>query len=142
VVQAILSQWKAVGVTAQLTTDPQIPGWLNNVMSRKFPVVGFGYGNLPTYLMSLDFMRPTPNPFNPYQSADGELETILDRAIAEPEATAQAALFRQAAIRLNDLAWFAPVVRIDGIAVLGSRVTSVAAAQNGLPTVLTVRPVG
>jgi peptide/nickel transport system substrate-binding protein len=141
IVQAVAAQWKAIGVTVQLTTDNQIPTWVDNVMSRKFPATGFGYGNLPTYLTSLDFMRPTPNPFNPFGSSDAELNAILDRAIAEPDLGKQATLFQQATARLGDLAWFAPVVRMDGLGVMDSRITGMQAAEkNGLPSVLTLRP--
>ena len=112
-------------------------------MSRKFPVTAFGYGNLPTYLSSLDFMRPVANPFNPYATDDAQLRQSLERAVAEPDPTTQAGLFQQAVARLTDLAWFAPVVRMDGIAVTGTRVAPLeAAADNGLPSVVTVRPGG
>ncbi|MEU9829793.1 ABC transporter substrate-binding protein [Micromonospora chersina] len=142
VAQAVAAQWKKVGVTVDLTTDAQVPQWLQNVMSRRFPVAAYGYGNLPTYLTSLDFMRPAPNPFNPFGTSDARLDGLLDQANAEPDPGRQAALFRQATARTADLAWFTPVVRIDGIAVTGATVTGAeAAADNGLPSVLTVRPV-
>ncbi|WP_431915937.1 ABC transporter substrate-binding protein [Micromonospora wenchangensis] len=141
VAQVVAGQWKKIGVTVELTTDTQVPQWLEHVMSRKFPVTAFGYGNLPTYLSSLDFMRPVANPFNPYATDDAQLRQALDRAIAEPDPATQAGLFQQAVARLTDLAWFAPVVRMDGIAVTGSRVAPLeAAADNGLPSVVTVRP--
>ncbi|MCL7459620.1 ABC transporter substrate-binding protein [Micromonospora echinofusca] len=141
VTQAVIGQWKKIGVNVELTTDTQVQQWLENVLSRKFPVVGFGYGNLPTYLSSLDFMRPVPNPFNPFATADAELARLLDQAIAEPDQGKQSALFKQAVARTTELAWFAPVVRMDGIGVMGPRTAGVqTTADNGLPSVVTLRP--
>ena len=141
ITQAVVAQWKEVGVNVELVTDTQVPQWIDHVMSRSFPVAAFGYGNLPTYLTSLDLMRPTPNPFNPFATRDDQLSALLDAAMAEPDPTRQASVFQQATARAAELAWLAPVSRIDGIGVLGPRVVgSQTVADNGLPSVLTIRP--
>lgn len=143
VTQAVVAQWKAIGVEVELTTDTQVAQWLANVTSRKFPVMGFAYGNLPTFLSSLDFMQPTPNPFNPYGTGDTKLSELLAQASAEPDPATQISLFQQANALMADLAWFAPVARMHGLAVTGPRVAQMEViGDNGLPSVVTIQPAG
>lgn len=142
VTQAVVAQWKEIGVEVELTTDAQTAQWLENVTSRKFPAMGFAYGNLPTYLSSLDFMSAKPGPFNPFATSDAKLAQLLAEASAEPDPARQTELFQQAVAHMTELAWFAPVVRLDGLAVMGPRIAGVeATADNGLPSVVTIRPV-
>ncbi|MBI3686161.1 MAG: ABC transporter [Actinobacteria bacterium] len=141
ITEAVIAQWKEVGVAVELTTDAQVAQWLEGVMSRTFPVTGFAHGNLPTYLSSLDFVLPVANPFNPFATGDDQLGRLFSQAAAEPELPKQTALFQRETARLTELAWFAPVVRVDGIAVMGPRIAGIeTAADNGLPSVLTIRP--
>ncbi len=141
VTQAVAAQWKEIGVTVDMTTDAQTAQWLDSVMSRKYPVTGYAFGNLPTYLLSLNFMAPVPNPFNPFASSDAQLNQLLAQAGAEPDPAQQAAIYKQATAHLADLAWFAPIARIDSIAVLGPRVAGIEqTSDNGLPNIVTVRP--
>ncbi|MER7007233.1 ABC transporter substrate-binding protein [Dactylosporangium sp. NPDC000555] len=141
VTQAVAAQWKEIGVTVELNTDAQMAQWQQSVLSRKFPVSGYAFGNLPTYLLSLNFALPVANPFNPFATQDEALTGLLTQASNEADQAAQAGLYRQANARLTELAWFAPVVRIEGIAVMGPRVAGVEqTSDNGLPNVATVRP--
>lgn len=139
--QAVIAQWKKVGVNVELTTDAQPPQWIANVMSGKFPVTGFGYGALPTYLSAQNFMLPTANPFNPFGTGDKQLNQLLTKAAAEPDPAKQAAVYQEATARLSELSWFAPVARVAGILVVGNRLGNVDKAANGsLPDVLSLRP--
>ncbi|MFG2022171.1 ABC transporter substrate-binding protein [Streptomyces sp. NPDC048825] len=141
VTQAVIAQWKKIGVKVKLTTDAQPPQWIANVMSGKFPVTGFGYGALPTYLSAQNFMLPTPNPFNPFGTGDKKLNQLLTKAAAEPDPAKQAAVYQQATARLSELSWFAPVARVAGILVVGDRLGDIDKAGNGsLPDVLSLRP--
>ncbi|MDI1461453.1 ABC transporter substrate-binding protein [Catellatospora sp. KI3] len=143
VAQAVVAQWKKIGVEVELTTDTQTAQWLTNVTSKKFPVMGFAYGNLPTYLTSLDFMLPRPGPFNPFASGDAKLSQLLTAAAAEPDQAKQTALFQQAAGQMIELAWLAPVIRLQGLAVTGPRIGGYEqTADYGLPNVTTLRPKG
>ncbi|WP_158849547.1 ABC transporter substrate-binding protein [Saccharothrix deserti] len=141
VTQAVIAQWKKIGVNVELTTDAQPPQWIANVMARKFPVTGFGYGALPTYLSSQNFMLPTANPFNPFGTGDDQLNQLLAQAAAEPDPAKQAAAYQQATTRLSEVAWFAPVARVAGILVVGKRLANIDQPGGGnLPDVLSLRP--
>lgn len=121
--QAVLQQWKQVGVTTKVTTDTTIGQWLSNAVSRRYPALGFGYGAAPAYLLSLDWMLPHPTAFNPFATADPVLTTMLARAAAAPAAE-QPALDQAAMRYVVDQAWFVSVARFDGIfALRGSQLT-------------------
>lgn len=112
--QAVLQDWKQIGVTTDVTTDTTIGQWLSNAVSRKFPVLGFGYGAAPAYLLSLDWMLPHPTAFNPFATSDPTLTALLAKAAAAPAAE-QPALDQAAMKYVVGQAWFVSVARIDGI---------------------------
>ncbi|MCF2527318.1 ABC transporter substrate-binding protein [Yinghuangia soli] len=114
VTQAVVEQWKQIGVRAEVTTDTTVGQWLGNATSKKFPVLGFGYGGIPTYMLSLDWMLPHATAFNPYASEDPELTRRLAAAAAVP-AEQQPALYQEAMRYAVDQAWFVATSRIDGI---------------------------
>ncbi|HEU5031786.1 MAG TPA: ABC transporter substrate-binding protein [Spirillospora sp.] len=120
VTQAVVQQWRQLGVTADVTTDTTIGQWLANATSAKYPGLGFGYGGVPTYMLSLDWMLPHRTAFNPFATQDPKLTAILDRAAAAP-AAAQPALYQQAMSYVVDQAWFVSVLRMDAIFAYDSR---------------------
>ena len=121
--QAVLQDWKQIGVTTEVTTDTTIGQWLSNAVSRKFPVLGFGYGAAPSYLVSLDWMLPHATAFNPFATSDPTLTAMLAKAAAAPAAE-QPALDQAAMRYVVAQAWVVPVARFDGIfAYSGSKVT-------------------
>jgi peptide/nickel transport system substrate-binding protein len=136
VTQAVLQQWKAVGVTADVTTDTTIGQWLGNATSKQFPVLGFGYGAAPSYVLSLDWMTPHTTAFNPFATQDPQLTAMLDKANAAP-ADQQPALYQDVSRYVVDQAWFVAVARIDGIyAYNGKKITGFSDdPQNFLPDI-------
>ncbi len=112
--QAVLQDWKQIGVTTQVTTDTTVGQWLSNAVSRKFPALGFGYGAAPAYLLSLDWLLPHATAFNPFATADPTLTSLLAQAAAAPAAE-QPALDQDAMRYAVGQAWFVSVARLDGI---------------------------
>jgi peptide/nickel transport system substrate-binding protein len=112
--QAVLQDWKQIGVTSTVTTDTTVGQWLSNATSRRFPVLGFGYGAAPSYLLSLDWMLPHATAFNPFASSDPVLIDKLAKAAAAPAAD-QPALDQDAMRYVVGQAWFVSVARLDGI---------------------------
>lgn len=114
VTQAVVEQWKQIGVQANVTTDTTVGQWLQNAASKKFPVLGFGYGGAPTYLIALDWLLPHATAFNPFATEDPALSTKLTAAAAAPQDQLPA-LYQDVMRYVVDQAWFVSVVRMDGI---------------------------
>ncbi|HEY3482590.1 MAG TPA: ABC transporter substrate-binding protein [Streptomyces sp.] len=133
VTQAVVEQWKQIGVKAQITTDTSIGQWLGNATSRKFSALGFGYGGATGYVVSLDWMLPHPTAFNPFATQDPELTRRLAAAAAAP-ADRGPALYQDIMRYAVDQAWFVSVLRMDGIYAYNARkVTGFAATPGSLP---------
>ncbi|MEY9875069.1 peptide/nickel transport system substrate-binding protein [Streptacidiphilus sp. MAP12-33] len=133
--QAVVAEWRKIGVTVNVTTDTGIGQWLGNATSRHFPVLGFGYGGASTYLLSLDWMLPHATAFNPFASQDPKLTGMLAAAAAAP--AAQATALDQNVMRyVVDQAWFVSVLRMDGIYAYDShRIGGFSAAVDYIPDV-------
>jgi len=130
--QAVLQDWKQIGVTTNVTTDTTIGQWLSNAVSRKFPALGFGYGAAPAYLLSLDWMLPHATAFNPFATSDPALTSLLAQAAAAPAAQ-QPALDQDAMRYVVGQAWFVSVARLDGIyAYSGNKLTGFDVSQGNL----------
>ncbi|HEX3646988.1 MAG TPA: ABC transporter substrate-binding protein, partial [Pseudonocardiaceae bacterium] len=82
VTQAITGYWAKIGVRTQLTQDAAPAAWVNNVLTKKFPAGGFGYGGLPVYLTAQNWFQPQAGPFNPFLSQDPALTLLLRQAAA------------------------------------------------------------
>ncbi|MFF7244935.1 ABC transporter substrate-binding protein [Embleya sp. NPDC008237] len=135
VTQAVVEQWKRIGVTAQVTTDTSVGRWLANATSRKFAAVGFAYGAAPTYLMALDWLLPHPTAFNPFASQDPELTRRLTDAASAP-LDQQDARYREVVRYVVDQGWFVSVMRMDGIyAFNAKKLTGFTTAPNHLPDI-------
>lgn len=133
--QAVFAQWRQIGVNVTVTTDTSLGGFLANATSKRFPALGFGYGGLPTYLESLDWMLPHATAFNPFASTDPALTAMLATAAAAPAAK-QAELYQAAMRHVVDLAWTVPVARQDNVyAFNAKKITGVTAASGYLPDV-------
>lgn len=133
--QAVVEQWKQIGVNAKVTTDTSVGQWLANATSKKFPVLAFGYGAAPTYLMSLDWLLPHATAFNPFASEDPELTRRLTEAAAAP-ADRQGARYEEVLRYVVDQGWFVSVMRMDGIyAFNGKKLSGFTSAPNYLPDV-------
>ncbi|MFJ9821896.1 ABC transporter substrate-binding protein [Streptomyces sp. NPDC101151] len=133
VTQAVVQQWKQIGVTADLTTDTSVGQWLANATSKKYPALGFGYGGATSYALSLDWMLPHSTAFNPFATSDPELTRMLTTAAAAP-ADRQPALYQDVMRFVVDRAWFVSVLRMDGLyAYNAKKLSGFTAAPSYLP---------
>ncbi|SEL30210.1 ABC transporter substrate-binding protein [Streptacidiphilus jiangxiensis] len=135
VTQAVVAEWRKIGVTVNITTDSSIGQWLGNATSKRFPVLGFGYGGASTYLLSLDWMLPHPTAFNPFASQDPQLTSMLAAAAAAP--AAQAPALDQNVMRyVVDQAWFVSVLRMEGIYAFNShKISGFSAGVSYIPDI-------
>ncbi|MEV3992652.1 ABC transporter substrate-binding protein [Streptomyces sp. NPDC049837] len=133
VTQAVVQQWKQIGVNADVTTDTSVGQWLASATSKKYPALGFGYGGATTYALSLDWMLPHATAFNPFATSDPELTRMLSEAAAAP-ADRRPALYQDVMRYVVDQAWFVSVLRMDGLyAYNGKKLTGFTAAPSYLP---------
>ncbi|MCP3818471.1 ABC transporter substrate-binding protein [Streptomyces sp. A3M-1-3] len=133
VTQAVVQQWKQIGVTAKVTTDTSIGQWLASATSKKYSALGFGYGGAPGYAISLDWMLPHATAFNPFATSDPKLTRML-AAAAAADAGRQPALYQDVMRHVVDQAWFVSVLRMDGLyAFNNKKLTGFTAAPNYLP---------
>ncbi|MFF1765717.1 ABC transporter substrate-binding protein [Streptomyces sp. NPDC058249] len=131
--QAVVQQWQKIGVKADVTTDTSVGQWLASATSKKYPVLGFGYGGAPTYTLALDWMLPHPTAFNPYATSAPKLTKMLAKAnAASPHE--QRALYQDAMRYVVDQAWFVSVLRMDGLfAYNGKKLSGFTTAPSYLP---------
>ncbi|MFJ8666275.1 ABC transporter substrate-binding protein [Streptomyces sp. NPDC093600] len=133
VTQAVVQQWKKIGVTANVTTDTSVGQWLANATSRKYSALGFAYGGATSYALSLDWMLPHATAFNPFATSDPTLTRML-AAAAAAEADKQPALYQDVMRYVVDQAWFVSVMRMDGMyAFNGKKLTGFETAPSYLP---------
>jgi peptide/nickel transport system substrate-binding protein len=131
--QAVVQQWQKIGVKTDVTTDTSVGQWLASATSKKYPVLGFGYGGAPTYTLALDWMLPHPTAFNPFATSDPKLTRMLAEANAAP-AQHRRALYQDAMRYVVDQAWFVSVLRMDGLfAFNGKKLAGFTAAPSYIP---------
>lgn len=121
--QAVASQWEKIGVKVEMTTEAQIPQAIAKAMTREFAVTPFLALNSSAYLLSTNTLAPVPNPGNPFGTQDAALSDLLGSAAAIGDPEVRDKTYREAIARVVDLAWFAPVVTIDGVSAASSKIT-------------------
>jgi peptide/nickel transport system substrate-binding protein len=109
--QAVTGYWNAIGVKARLTADTTVPGWISNVLSRKYPAMGFAYGGLPMYLQAINFFEPSANIFNPFVTNDPAVTALIDAAVSAP-GSEQNADFQKVQAYGVQHAWYVAVTLI------------------------------
>jgi peptide/nickel transport system substrate-binding protein len=123
VAQAVAAQWKQIGVTVNLTDESQIPAAIGAAMTRQFPVIPLLALNSPEYLLASSFLLPAPNPGNPFATSDAQLSSLLGQAAATSDTATRNSLYQHAMAMIVNLAWFAPVVTIDGVFAADAKIT-------------------
>ena len=109
--QAVIGYWNKIGVKADVTADTTVPAWISNVLSKKFPAMGFAYGGLPMYLEAVNFFDPTANIFNPFATSDPTIINLIKTATVAPAAQ-QDADFQQVQAAGVQQAWYVAVALI------------------------------
>lgn len=109
--QAVIGYWNAVGVQAKVTADTTVPGWISNVLSRKFPAMGFAYGGLPMYMEAINFFEPAANIFNPFGTDNPAITGLIKAATLAP-GPQQPADFQKVQAAGIEQAWYVAVTLI------------------------------
>jgi peptide/nickel transport system substrate-binding protein len=137
--QAVVSDWAKVGIKVKLSVLPPNQ-WFTDAPAKKYPLLAGAYGGLPPFLTSSSFLRPVPNPFNPWGASDPEVDATLAEADAAPDATREG-LYQKAEEQAIDKGMFAAVARFDTIVAASDKVSGVEVTDNKIiPDVTLVTP--
>ncbi|GAA0984343.1 ABC transporter substrate-binding protein [Acrocarpospora macrocephala] len=112
VVQAMVDDWKAVGVTVDLKTEANDGTYSEAQTAAKLPVFGVSFGsdgeihNLGTTLFQ------NSKTFNPFGISDPAVDKLRSDAAAIPTVEGREALYQQLVRRLVETGRYVPVVAV------------------------------
>lgn len=111
--QAIVDALKAIGVDATLQVQTTgIAQFAGDSLSKKYAALIF-----PTAGTTMSQLRSqiTSGLFNPFNSADSQLDSIMQQAAAADSAQARTAQYQKASQQLQDLAWTVPIFATQSV---------------------------
>jgi peptide/nickel transport system substrate-binding protein len=108
VAEALVQQWKKVGVTLQVTDRSDANQYSSEAFGAKYPAFMTIFGQQPIWTEGPSLFLPSAL-FNPFRSADSELQTLYDQA-ARATGSAKTAADQAVEGWLVHHAWFVPVV--------------------------------
>jgi peptide/nickel transport system substrate-binding protein len=129
-VQAVASYWEKIGVRVQIHSDAQVSEYFNNISNGKYPAFAVVYGMQHLWIDAQGLLLPDAER-NPFHTRDAKLLSLLDRA-ATAQSKQAVRLYQQAAKRVADLAWFAPV-SMQGVIYYARRSVAGGRATSGRP---------
>lgn len=106
--QALVQEWAKVGLTANLTSYPDMGQLTTDVLAGKYPVTAFIYGALPTFIQSASFFTGGKTQFNAFNTVDTAINGTLDKAAAAT-GPAAAKLYNQAWSSAQEQGFFSNV---------------------------------
>jgi len=132
-VQAVAANWAEIGVTANLVNFTDAGQAVGEISGRNYPIAYYGYGQLPPSIVARSFFAGGANQYNPWESQDDQLNSLLAEANAASDPGDQQELFGAAFDRAyTDLAWQAGVVNSYQVFIYNpDTVTGVDATTNG-----------
>jgi peptide/nickel transport system substrate-binding protein len=137
--QAVVSDWAKVGIKVKLSVLPPAQ-WFTDAPAKKFPLLAGAYGGLPPFLTSSSFLRPVPNPYNPWGVSDPDVDATLSEADSAPDDTREG-LYQKAEEQAIDKGMFASVVRFDTIVAATDKVSGIEVTDKKIiPDVTLVTP--
>jgi peptide/nickel transport system substrate-binding protein len=124
IAQGIASELASIGIKVKLTVAPTFVQYVPDAFSRKYPAmvlpVEFDGGGF-YYAMS----SALGTFFNPFNSTDPELTSLLSQAAASTGSAEQEAVFEKLNQRLIQLAWFAPVSPLNNVFIISPKLGGV-----------------
>jgi peptide/nickel transport system substrate-binding protein len=106
--QAVAGYLTKVGVQLKFRTQTLVNQYVQDMVAKKYPAAGLGYGCQPIYLQGPSLFLPSAATFNPFGSSDPQLQSLYTKAAGAPVSD-RAALDRQIEQRVVNLGWFLPV---------------------------------
>ena len=106
-VEAIAGQLAEVGVTLEITTAPDVNGYIGGMLGKQFPTAAVAYGLFNMQTLYAGYVNPL-GPFNPFQTVDAELDALYAEYYVTTGDTSD--VEQRINARLVDQAWALPVV--------------------------------
>lgn len=123
VTQAIVEDWKAIGVNANIEFYSDASQLANDALAKKFGVITYYYGGGHTSMMMNDFLRGTATQYNPFGSSDPGIVEALEVAGSAPNVADQQAAYAKAMqIGLIDQAWVTNVAHSPSFIIASDRI--------------------
>ena len=113
VMQAVADQLKDVGVSLELTPNPDLTSYVADLYSLKFAATGLTFGGQPQFVNVTQSFLPTSG-LNPFGVDDPEFVQQFQQAAAAGEEDIEAAM-RATMAPLVEQAYTLPVVQSDAI---------------------------
>ncbi|MBS2962984.1 hypothetical protein KGA66_08010 [Actinocrinis puniceicyclus] len=111
--QAIVDALGNIGIDATLHVQTTgIAQFVGDALSKKYAAIIFPTAG--TTMSQLD-SQITHGLFNPFGSADGQLDSIMQQAATADSAQARTAQYQQASRRLQELAWTVPIFATQSV---------------------------
>ena len=137
--EAIAGQLAEVGVTLEITTAPDVNGYIGGMLGGQFPTGAIAYGLFNMQTLYAGYVNPL-GPFNPFRTVDPELDALYT---GSPPNCWTSDVQRRINARLVDQAWALPVVGAPLAYYLTEGLTGIeATGGNGaVPILADIRPV-
>lgn len=116
--QAIVENWKAIGVTAKLTVYSDTTQLITDTLAKKYAVGIYFYGAQQQYLQAKSFFNGGANQYNPFDSQDSKILADVAAGAAASSVADQDKAYGAALQRaIVDLAWFSNVAYTPSIVI-------------------------
>jgi peptide/nickel transport system substrate-binding protein len=124
--QAIVENWKAIGVDAEITFFSDASQLANDAIAKKFGVIAYYYGAGRTSMMMNDFFTANATQYNPFGTTEDSITADLETASASSDEDAQAEAFASAMeTAIVDQAWLSNVVYTPSFIITSDKVTNI-----------------
>ena len=138
IVDAIAGQLAQVGVTLEITTAPDVNGYIGGMLGGQFPTAAISYGLANMQSLYAGFINPM-GPFNPFKTVDPELDALYAEYYAETGDTSD--VQQRINARLVEQAWALPAVGTPLSYYLVEGLTGIEATggNSAIPVLLDIR---
>jgi ABC-type transport system substrate-binding protein len=109
IAQAMAADWAKVGVTAKIQTYSAIGDFITPWLGKQIPVVTGNYDAQPMFITADQALSKDAGTFNPFESEDPKLSSLIAAAYAQTDPAKQPAAWRAVTDRVVDLGWFVPL---------------------------------
>lgn len=133
--QAIVQDWAAIGVKANLTTYSDDNQLISAILAHKYPVTIYAYGALPQFIQAASYFNGGQTQYNPFNTSDAQLSADLQNAAAAPTAAEQNTDYAAALNRaIVQLVWMSNVVSTSVPIIYNNKAVAGVTISGSVPT--------
>ena len=133
--QAVVQDWAAIGVKANLTTYSDDNQLISAILAHKYPVTIYAYGALPQFIQAASYFNGGQTQYNPYNTSDAQLSADLENAAAAPTPAQQNTDYAAALNRaIVQLVWMSNVVSTSVPIIYNNKAVAGVTISGSVPT--------